>query len=429
MSASAGGRGRAVGVRLRRAVFGAAAAIVVVVGAGGAQAAGGQLDRTFGTGGMVLTDLGTDSNDWANAVVLQKDGKIVAAGFSDAETGQGGDFALVRYTAGGKLDSGFGRDGKVLTALGHESEVRAVAVQADGKIVAAGTNSADGILSFGVVRYTTGGKLDKSFGSGGTVSTTFGADSWWNWASAVAIQTDGKIVVAGSSDARGGRDFALVRYTAAGRLDATFGASGKVLTAFGPKSSDEGSAMAVQPDGKIVVAGYSGWGSKGSPDHFALVRYTTAGKLDASFGAGGKVLTAFGNSKYSEASAVAVQADGRIVVAGNIGVSRNFALVRYTTAGKLDAGFGAGGKVLTDLGLASAVAIQKDGKIIVVGGAMGDVPLVRYTTRGKLDASFGTAGKVLTDLGKASAVALQKDGKIVPAGEAGGDFALARYMP
>ncbi len=169
---------------------------------------------------------------------------------------------------------------------------RAVAIQADGKIVAAGySGHGDVMYDFLLARYTTSGKLDGSFGSGGKVLTDVGVD---DYAFSVAVQPDGKIVAAGLSTAKGSGDFALVRYTKSGALDASFGSGGKVLTDLGANSYDGASAVAVQADGKIVAAGFSR--AKGSGD-FALVRYTTSGKLDASFGLGGKVLTNLGGAR------------------------------------------------------------------------------------------------------------------------------------
>ena len=200
------------------------------------------------------------------------------------------------------------------------------------------------------------------------------------------MQKDGKIVVAGSSNAGGSNDFALARYTKSGVLDASFGTGGKVLSDLGSASNDQAYAVAVQKDGKIVVAGYS---DAGGSNDFALVRYTKGGVLDASFGTGGKVLSDLGSASDDGANAVAVQKDGKIVVAGSsdAGGSYDFALARYTKGGALDASFGTGGKVLTDLGGSndegSAVAVQKDGKIVVAGysnaGGSDDFALARYT--------------------------------------------------
>jgi uncharacterized delta-60 repeat protein len=219
--------------------------------------ADGSLDPGFGSGGKVLTDIGSSSFDQALAIALQPDGKIVAAG--------NGGFALARYNADGSLDSSFGSGGKVLTDAGI-SNLAAIALQPDGKIVAAGESLAAGPLDFALARYNADGSLDSSFGSGGKVLTNLGS---LDGARAVVVQVNGKIVAAGYSFAGGSRDFALVRYNADGSLDPGFGSGGKVLTDIGSSSFDAASAAVLQPDGKIVAAGSIGL----ITSDFALVRY------------------------------------------------------------------------------------------------------------------------------------------------------------
>ena len=292
------------------------------------------------------------------------------------------------------------------------------------------------------------GDLDASFGIGGTVTTDFpGSDI----AQALAIQGNGRIVVAGQSCAgASGCDFAVARYLSTGLLDGTFGAGGKVITDFGA-SYDDAHALALQGDGKIVVAGFQCLGVPsgcplGSDLDFALARYNPDGSLDATFGIGGKVTTDFGGATDDRGYGVAIQADGRIVVAGRTcaGAACAFALARYDVGGSLDGTFGSGGLVTTDFAgsgdWAFAVVIQPvDGKIVVAGEAVGDFALARYQTNGSLDGGFGAGGTVTTDFAgsadTAFSVALQSDGKIVAAGRtqvpAGQDvdveFAVARY--
>jgi uncharacterized delta-60 repeat protein len=319
----------------------------------------------------VLTDFsGSGSGDYLNAVAIQNDGKIVAAGLSYA-SGKA-EFALARYIANGSLDTSLGSGGKVLTDFSGSSgydEAKAVAIQKDGKIVAAGV-SGGGPYDFALARYNADGSLDTSFGSGGKVLTDIGGTG--DVAYAVAIQKDGKIVAAGSSNASGSGDyddFALARYNADGSPDTSFGSGGKVLTNFGA-FSDSAYAVAIQRNGKIVAAGYTCCGSF----DFALARYNADGSLDTSFGSGGKVLTAFSGSFYGEARAVAIQGNGKIVAAGVSTASGydDFALARYKKNGSLDTSFGSGGKVLTNFtgssyDGANAVAIQRNGKIVAAG--------------------------------------------------------------
>jgi uncharacterized delta-60 repeat protein len=273
------------------------------------------------------------------------------------------------------------------------------------------------------------GSLDLSFGTGGIVTTPIGP---WNEAYSVAIQTDGKLVVAGVSMITGDWDFALVRYTTNGALDNTFGTGGKVTTPIG-SDHDEAYSVAIQTDGKLVVAGSS---YNGDNYDFALVRYTTNGSLDLTFGTGGIVTTDLGGNGDLGYS-VAIQTDGKLVVAGSGGNANNnngnSALVRYTTNGALDPYFGTGGIVTTTFGTTgNSVAIQTDGKLVVAGVTIGNFALARYTSNGSLDLTFGTGGRVATNIGSSDdvgqSVAIQTDGKLVVAGYGGSqDFAVVRY--
>ncbi|WP_327141411.1 hypothetical protein [Nocardia sp. NBC_01327] len=427
-------------------VFGAVA-ILALSGCSSSQGstpvASGVLDTTFGSGGKVTTDLGSAA-DRAHAIAVQSDGKIVVAG-STQDPAQGDNFAVVRYSAEGVLDTTFGDGGKAVTDFGGKSDVvHAVAVQSDGKIVAVGTSTgATAGDDFAVARYTSDGKLDASFGTGGKVVTDLGTDA--DHANAVALQTDGAIVVAGSMhDAVQGDNFAVVRYTADGKQDMAFGDGGKTVTDFDGQA-DVANAVAVQTDGRILAVGTSAGTTSG--DDFAIARYTSDGKLDATFGAGGKVVSDLGTTA-DRANAVALQQDGKFVVAGSTHdpvQGDNFAVVRYASDGKLDSAFGDNGKTVTDFGgkadIAQAVVLQSGGRIVAVGTSHGtqtgdNIALARYTADGKLDPSFGTGGTVSTDLGTqadhGNAAAVQADGKILVAGTTtdpaqGDNFALVRY--
>src|SRR5437773_151193 len=245
---------------LCRGIVTAAIVLTSFISSQGAQAAGGDLDPTFGTGGMVMTDL-SRSTDIANAVAVQSDGKLVVVGqtyqnndYSDE------DFAVARYNTDGTLDRTFGARGKVRTDFpGMAAVPSSVVIQPDGKIVVAGgafplfTFAGD----FKVVRYNPNGSLDTSFGSGGIVTTFFPQGSY---AFAVALQPDGKIIAAGTHfvDFNPGdmsdTDFALARYNPDGSLDSTFGNGGTVTTDFFGTEDDVFSVL-IQPDGKIVAGG------------------------------------------------------------------------------------------------------------------------------------------------------------------------------
>jgi uncharacterized delta-60 repeat protein len=251
-------------------------------------------------------------------------------------------------------------------------------------------------------------------------------------AAGVAIERDGKIVAVGWGAAADGSSsqFALARYLRNGRLDRSFGSGGKVLTGFGRGSYAKASSVVVQRDARIVVAGL-----RGSPpgddvaSSFAVVRYRPNGQLDRSFGAGGKVVTGFGRQTRAQATSVAIQGNGEIVVAGwwqRLDFSSwALVVVRYRRNGRLDSSFGTDGKaMILHFGRASAVAIQPDGRIVVTGGN-GGFELARFNRDGSLDASFGAGGKVVSPTGcrcigsGANAIALQSDGKIVAAGMSG----------
>jgi uncharacterized delta-60 repeat protein len=438
-------RGR--GNRQVRALIVCALLAGLSVASAGAAGVGGTLDPKFGSGGKAILGFGATSRDVAEAVAVQPtDGKVVIAGFSD---GSGtNDFALARLTKSGVPDTSFGTGGKVITAFSSTANDSAggVAIQQDGKIVVAGTSDATGKNTFAVARYTTSGALDPSFGSGGKVLTSIGTG--FDGAGPVVIQPDGKILVAGTSQTSSQNlDFALLRYTTSGALDTTFGTGGKVLTSFGAPANDNAASIALKPNGDIVVAGNH---ETTSTADFAVARYTPAGVLDAGFGTGGKVLTSFSATRVAFVSGVGLQSNGDVVVSGYSDANQpagtyDFALARYTPAGVLDTSFGSGGKVLTDFGsstydVAYGMTIEKRDKIVAAGvsdasDTNGDFALARYTKNGALDAGFGSGGKVLTDLASGSADSAQAivfaNRKLVVAGvtTANGseDFAAARY--
>jgi serralysin len=362
---------------------------------------------TFAIGdGMVTTDFG--SFEYGNSVTVQADGKILVAGPS----------TLVRYNAGGSLDTSFDGDGKVTTGGASAS----VTVQADGKILVAGDSALE--------RYNIDGSLDSSFDGDGKV-TTGGASA------SVTVQADGKILVAGGSP-----DFSLARYNADGSLDTSFDGDGKVTTDF--MGYDSARSVTVQADGKILVAGRGDYGGSYTSD-FALARYNADGSLDTSFDIDGKVTTGIYNHSYKGES-VTVQADGKILVAGDSSSSSRspqFALARYNTDGSLDTSFSGDGLV-SEISFGSyissfakKVTVQADGKILVAGRVTDDYyhtssfALARFNANGSLDASFDNDGRVTTDFGSTntygSSATLQADGKILVAGTSNYDIALARY--
>lgn len=340
------------------------------------------------------------------------------------------------------LDSTFNADGMVTTDVGGDADmINSIAIQSDGKIVAAGSAKISGVTKIAVLRYNPDGSPDNTFGSGGIVTTSIGS---FDAATAVAIQTDGKIVVAGATF-NTTLDFAVVRYNTNGSLDNTFDTDGIAVAPVGT-GNDSPRAMVIQSDGKIVLAGKVSVSSK---LHFGLARFNTNGSLDNTFDTDG-VLTTFFGTIPSDAYAIAMQADNKIVVAGNAtaadATSENFAIARYNTDGSPDNTFDTDGMLTTDLGTASdigeGVVIQPDGKIVVTGetqpgGNNENFALVRYNTNGTLDNTFGTGGITTTDFfgnnDNPSSLVLQPDGKIIVAGftfngTSFPDFALAKYL-
>ncbi len=399
----------------------------------------GSLDPSFDSDGKVTTPV-LNSHDYALAVAIQPDGKIVAVGYSD--NGSNGDFALVRYNADGSLDTTFDGDGKVTTPiLDSHDNAYSVAIQADGRIVAAGHTLNGTTYDIALARYNADGSLDLSFDGDGKVITPVlsSGDS----ARSVVIQPDGKIVAAGYSSNGSNSDFALVRYNADGSLDTTFDGDGKVTTPV-LNSHDSAWSVAIQPDGKIVAGGITDNGDNWTD--FALVRYNANGSLDTTLDGDGKVTTPVMDSKWDDVvSSVAIQPDGKILEFGYTENPSNtdFALVRYNTDGSLDTTFDSDGKVITPVlagrDYGRSMTLQPDGKIVATGssnnGTNYDIALVRYNANGSLDTTFDGDGKVTTSVlnshDYAFSVAVQLDGKIVTAGYSdngsNSDFAVVRY--
>jgi uncharacterized delta-60 repeat protein len=399
------------------------------------------LDLSFGDGGRVVDS--SNPRIGVSSVAVQADGKIVVAGTGTSMDSSYARFGLARYNVNGSPDTSFGSAGKVLTSFagGGGAQAYALTIQPDGKILAGGYGSA----GFALARYNSDGTLDRSFGPGGLVETHIaGVDEQIN---AIKVQSDGKIVVAGYCDTpTGSWDFTLARYNPDGSLDPGFGSNGIVITNFTNvgRSSDEAYAMVLQNDGKIVVAGLS-FGFTRTSEEFALVRYEANGNLDLSFGNNGKVTTDF-FGRDDVVLALVIQPDGKIVAAGRAGLDVFFyspVLARYDTNGNLDASFGTGGKVSANFNRtvqrATGIALQNNGKIVVVGTAVysdpfsGDFALTRFNSNGSIDTSFGVNGLLTTDFygnsDGAFDLAIQADGKLVAAGNSWeGSIAIARYQ-
>lgn len=451
-----------LGARRSMALLGA---LTVIASSTFALAQAGSLDTTFGTGGIFATSFNQYDVTIDSAMAIQSDGKIVLGG--TIPVGQGQTAALLRLNTNGTLDTSFGSGGIVTSNFGIEdgADVTAVAIQPNGQIVAAAVG--DFLLEGSVGRFNSDGSVDTTFGSGGfavSQSLSSGAGTL----SLMALQPNGAILVTGGG--------LLGRYTSTGQLDTSFGTNG-----IAPLVSQFATAIALDSAGRILVT--SGVGGPTLltqaplfPNAAAgtIARYTPNGSLDTNFALSGQAAC------VASAAAIALQSDGKILVAGTITsalattvndgktVASNqtgFGVVRYNSNGSIDTSFnpgrgiGSGGGVITGFGnsfpdgAAFALAIQSNGEIVVAGEAGNGNPqgiglssssfaLARYTATGQLDTNFGTNGTVVTTLSQApisfvSALALQSDGKIVAAGNTGNlvqrglylnNFAVARYL-
>ncbi len=395
----------------------------------------GKLDNSFSTDGKVTTLVGSTLAT-GQSVAIQSDGKIVVAGYYSS-THNYNDIAVVRYNKDGSLDNSFAGNGKAGVDFGGDDYGISTAIQSNGYIVVVGysyTYSPAGNY-FIATRLTTSGTLDQSFGSGGKVKFSFRGQM-----KSVAIQTDGKIVVAGDSGIANSKDFALFRFNYNGTLDNSFGIGGEVFTAFSG-IDDEGDAVAVQSNGQILAGGST---VRNGEKCFAIARYNSNGLLDASFGGDGRVTTSIGNTA-ANALAIAVQSDGKIFQAGQYIDSKGyaqFAAVKYNSNGTLDNSFAGNGKVAVLFnggGDATSVNIQTDGKIVLAGintasNNINYFALARLNKNGTLDNTFGSGGKTTTNFDNNDygiSAAIQPDGKIVVAGLSISDkyrIAVARYL-
>ena len=398
----------------------------------------GKVDRTFGNNGAVNTHF--TKNAFLNAIAIQPDQKIVAAGFA------GDSIALTRYNTDGSLDNSFGVNGKVLTYPGNTAIAMSVTIQTDRKILAAGyneflvgTNQEEDLI---LIRYKTNGTIDSSFGSNGIVAANNDLE---DFALAVATQPDGKIIVAGGTDNYGPGNVLVQRYNINGFLDNTFGNNGTVITGYdnGVSSYDVANRIALQADGKIIISGVSEDDLPGFPLHNILIRYNSNGSLDNSFGNGGKApFLAIGTWAHS----LNLQQDGKILTAG-FAYDKNYdnegVIGRYNVNGTIDNTYGNNGLIYLkgiEHSYASTIlsaVIQADGKAIF-GGVKNNTDLffARYNTIGVLDSTYGKNG--ITDYVNPGLsayegdlvceLAKQSDGKIIAGSVCNHSFSLGRLL-
>jgi uncharacterized delta-60 repeat protein len=393
--------------------------------------ANGSLDAGFGTGGKIVTEF-TVAEAFPHTrrpipgIAIQADGKIVVMGASPGGTSPSNisiapkNFVVLRYTSAGALDPTFGNNGKVTTDLQAPDQASAlpggVLVQSDGRIVIAGGLTSPTTSSLVLIRYQGDGTLDPAFGSGGRVNSMHGSSPV-----GMVLQTDGKILVENAAE--------LVRFNSDGNLDATFGTNGVVTLSVGiGHPGPDLNGVTLQASGKILVLGTSRFPDlRGAP---FVERLNVDGSPDATFGDHG-IVNVLGSG---QSDAFALGPDGKILVAASSILSMSSTLGRFNTDGSVDSTFGSNGQV--DFSgqhvTTRALTVQADGQVLVLGSVQSNFAALRFTAAGNVDASYGTAGVVTTnfvgtvDTG-ASAVAVQPDGKLIAAGSTWIGFALARY--
>lgn len=389
------------------------------------------LDNTFDSDGIVVTNIIGTSFAEGRKTVIQADGKILLAGTTYLSPNR--VFVVARYNSNGSLDNTFDGDGIAFVDFGATAFCFAMALQTDGKIVLGGEYNNGSGTSIALARLLTNGSLDLTFSGDG--KTTYNVLGGTHNAKDLLVQPDGKIVVSGDCFTGGVINFCLARFTSTGSLDPTFDGDGIVLTDL-TTMVGRGYGIAIQSDGKLILVG----SRLVSEQEVAVARYNTNGSLDNTFGIGGMVSTNV-FSGHDEATDVAIQPDGKIVVSGSFmslsGVS-DVLLLRYNSNGTLDNTFDGDGKVLTNFGgyndYPGEIIIQPDGKIVFSGQMMNgtsdftNFAIVRYLSNGAME------GMVITDLGAddyAYSCARQTDGKVVVGGysKTGGshELALVRY--
>lgn len=397
------------------------------------------LDTTFGNSGIVTTDMGS-TYDVSYSVMLQQDGKLVVAGYSDGTSFS--RFSAARYNSDGSLDASFGSNGKALVGGGRAEFAM---LQPDEKILLSGSivNGSSSATAHALIRLNNNGTLDSTFGNNGKVISDFG--DYEHRGFAVIVQPDGKIVQLGNL-----RHiislFTLSRFNADGSLDSTFGINGRVFSDtfdFG-----ECNALEIQPDGKLIFAGrVRNETTIGSTD-WGVARYNPDGSIDNTFGENGWVF--FDLEQGSESAAwLEMQPDGKLLITGRVDnntQNRNFWLLRLNSDGSLDDTFGINGKISTDIGydeFGVVTLLVPEQKILLCGWIFDDytsLGLVRYNYDGSVDTTFGDNGKIITPVlygGVSYSGLIQNDGKIVYSGFVQTeldftisvmDFLLVRYM-
>jgi uncharacterized delta-60 repeat protein len=377
-------------------------------------------DPTFGMGGTTIIPFTGTDGGFFDALAVQPDGKILAAG------AMSGNVLMVRFKENGTIDSSFAENGFYSTGIWGRY-LYDIVLQPDGKILAAGTSEDNKFLT---IRLNHDGTPDLTFGSSGVVITdlTPGTDNGY----ALALQVDGRIVIAGQISPA---NMGLARLLGNGNIDSSFGTDGIVIGPYGRASDIE-----ITPDGKIIAGGHA----TASHDYaFIAARYLPDGTLDTSFNHTGIAYTIAGTPGSNFGKALKAQPDGKVLLAGSgeFGVEGgNFVVVRYDSNGLLDGSFGSGGIAGVDFygrdDAALDMVLAPDGKIVLSGSSINpdnkaELAITRLNNDGTMDNSFGTTGKILNPLrswgDNGMAVALQPDGKIIVGGNSYRDIFPNNY--
>jgi uncharacterized delta-60 repeat protein len=417
---------------MRRRLLGLAvgASLALAFASSTALAAPGDLDPSFGSGGRVVLTPGGRETVYTD-VAIQPDGKIVLAGYTYSTAGDT-DIAVTRLNANGTPDTGFAAGGTLAINTNYTGTRRqdlgyGVALQPDGKILVVGETEIQTGTSATIARILPNGTVDPDFAAGGDD----GDGITWSALGAgydVAVDKSGRIIAAGVA----GINSWVERLNPDGSRDNTFGTPGLYpwVLSFDLGGDDTIARLALLPDGRVL-----GVGSRvtGTADIDAVVaRIAPGAGLDSTFGESGFRTYGFGAGSSDEATDLVVEPGGKIDVAGSGSAANAFALTRLTASGNLDPSFSGKSTVAADFGsaaLASAVALQANGKIVLAGDDGKDFAVARFQPGGTLDTTFGPGGKRTVSFPNATttgtAMALQPDGKVVVVGYIGAGTAAS----
>jgi uncharacterized delta-60 repeat protein len=397
------------------------AAATAILASGSTLAHDGDLDSSFGTGGVTIIDFGASATAYGLAV--DASGRVVLGGTVDGGAATGTDFAVARLTRNGQPDTTFSFDGRTTVAVGsgdaYDGNFNTI-VQSDGKIVVIGEGSdtadAGDDSDFKLIRLNTDGTLDATFNGDGKAYVNFDLGGANSDRALDGVQlANGKLVIVGNAEVDGqGTDIAVARLNADGTRDTSFNGDGRVTFSFDldlTNLDEVASSVAVDANGNILVAGVA-QASTSSDYDMVIARLTPSGNLDPNFGGDGRVVVSFdiGGNLDDEALELIVAPDGSIFMTGvATDTDYDFAAVKLLPDGTPDPGFGTNGKVTVpfDLGgsgdIPYGAVLQPDGKLVLVGFAGvtptdNDIALARLDTDGTLDPTFGFAGKKIINL-------------------------------